>query len=75
MLFFYPCYSHCQNQIFLHQFELEQCCCFSSMVPVDYNKLFQKLKEIYEFVVVPNFTTKYYYPSKEARKSPQFRRL
>jgi hypothetical protein len=45
------------------------------MVPVDYKKLFQKLKDIYEFVVVPNFTTKYYYPSKEARKSPKFRRL
>jgi hypothetical protein len=45
------------------------------MVPVDYKKLFQKLKEIYEFVVVPNFTTKYYYPSKEARKPPRFWRL
>jgi hypothetical protein len=45
------------------------------MVLVDYKKLFQKLTEIYEFVVVPNFTTKYYYPSKEARKSPRFRRL
>jgi hypothetical protein len=33
------------------------------------------LKEIYEFVVVPNFTTKYYCPSKEARNSPRFWRL